>query len=818
MIMTDQDWDGSHIKGLLVNLFDEFWPKLSRLPGFLSQFRTPIVKASKRGQTTLSFYSMPDYENWKRQNGGGRGWTIKYYKGLGTSTTAEAKEYFGSLRRNRVDFAWRDESDSEAIKMAFAKGSARADARKKWLAEWNEGSILDHTTLGSDRKDGSLRYRDFVNKELILYSRASNVRAIPHMVDGLKPGQRKILWAAFARNLVKEIRVASFAGAVIEKTAYHHGEQSMCGAIISMAQDYVGSNNINLLVPAGQFGTRVEAGKNAASPRYINTYLTPLARKIFRAEDDAILKHLDDDGTSIEPEVFLPIIAMVLVNGCTGIGTGWATFVPPHDPRAVIQALRHRIDPITFPKPLTLHSVHSAHPAHPAVTAAPAAAAAAAAATARFVNDAPGGDATAAPQFSLSSSSPNDAKIKTEAAAVKKEELVADELVPWWRGFCGTVERVNHSGSVRKIAGGFVNRGRIEKLSDTRVLITEIPIGTSIDAYKLRLEKMRDVDEHITTVENETADDCPRFFVTLTPEQMKAAEKVGLHKRFKLEESISTDNMVIWTPAHSASTTAMTTTTTTTTSTTPKQGLSLRVYQSAREILDEFYKFRLPFYALRRESMITKLRAELDVLDHKARFIVMVVADQLKIRNVARSAIFRTLWANQFPLVRRAATTTAIAAAGTAAAAAAGTAAAAAAAAGTAADDEDDEDVEGFKGSAAPPPDRVMSTGYSYLMSLPLWSLTLEEVELLKQQQLNTRARLDRLMATTSQQMWLDDLDELSNALDVDDRERAQVASGEKPKKRPASPSFEASAATAAAKRRPRATSAAKPTAKSSNR
>lgn len=101
-----------------------------------------------------------------------------------------------------------------------------------------------------------INYRDFVNKELILYSRADLQRSIPSMVDGLKPGQRKILFCSFKKKLFKEIKVGQFIGYVSEHSAYHHGEQSLASTIINMAQDFVGSNNINLLKPNGQFGTR----------------------------------------------------------------------------------------------------------------------------------------------------------------------------------------------------------------------------------------------------------------------------------------------------------------------------------------------------------------------------------------------------------------------------------------------------------------------------------------------------------------------------------------------------------------------------------
>ncbi len=79
MIMTDQDHDGSHIKGLILNFFDHYYPELLKREGFMKEFITPIVKA-KKGKNSISFYTIPEYEKWKRENDDGKGWTIKYYK------------------------------------------------------------------------------------------------------------------------------------------------------------------------------------------------------------------------------------------------------------------------------------------------------------------------------------------------------------------------------------------------------------------------------------------------------------------------------------------------------------------------------------------------------------------------------------------------------------------------------------------------------------------------------------------------------------------------------------------------------------------
>merc|ERR1719352_143971 len=120
------------------------------------------------------------------------------------------------------------------------------------------------------------------------------------MVDGFKPGQRKVMYGCFKKKITHDIKVAQLSGYVAEHSAYHHGESSLQGTIVNMAQSFVGSNNVNLLVPAGQFGTRLLGGKDAASARYIYTRLSPLTRLIFQPSDDAILEYQEEDGQKIE--------------------------------------------------------------------------------------------------------------------------------------------------------------------------------------------------------------------------------------------------------------------------------------------------------------------------------------------------------------------------------------------------------------------------------------------------------------------------------------------------------------------------------------
>ena len=318
MIMTDQDYDGSHIRGLLINLFHELWHELCEIPGFLTYMATPIVKATK-GKETKNFYSQYEYEQWKKTDEA-RGYKVKYYKGLGTSTRDEAKDYFA--KPQAVQFTYVPGSD-EAIDLAFNK--KRADDRKLWLQGYDKSALVPSGTR--------VPYPDFINKDLIHFSNYNLERAIPSVMDGLKVSQRKILYAALKRNLTSEIRVAQFAGYVSEHTGYHHGEASLNEAIIGMAQDFMGANNIPWLVPQGQFGTRLQGGSDSASPRYIHTYLQPIVKKLVPAADFPVLTYRDDDGTPVEPEWYAPVLPMLLINGARGIGTGYSTYIPPCDPK-----------------------------------------------------------------------------------------------------------------------------------------------------------------------------------------------------------------------------------------------------------------------------------------------------------------------------------------------------------------------------------------------------------------------------------------------------------------------------------------------------
>ena len=252
MIFTDADVDGSHIKGLLINLFSIFWPELLEIPGFIISLATPILKVKKQKES-IEFYTMTEFNTWKEKIDNLKQWDVKYYKGLGTSTSEEAKGYFTHFENKNICYTLCDEETDlsnkelsiDKIELAFDK--KRSEDRKVWLKTYDKDNIIEQ----SQKK---VYYHEFIDRELIHFSDYDCKRSIPCLCDGLKPSFRKILYSCFKRNLKKEIKVAQLAGYVSENSAYHHGEQSLYDSIIGLAQDFVGSNNIELLEPKGQFG------------------------------------------------------------------------------------------------------------------------------------------------------------------------------------------------------------------------------------------------------------------------------------------------------------------------------------------------------------------------------------------------------------------------------------------------------------------------------------------------------------------------------------------------------------------------------------
>ena len=619
MIMTDQDHDGSHIKGLLINMFATFWKELLQKPGFLVEFITPIVKVSKKGKQDIPFYTLTEYLSWKEAHNDGKGWSIKYYKGLGTSSREEARDYFRNLNRHKINFSYEGVEDLDSLELAFSK--KLADKRKQWMTDFDRDTFLDQNV-------DEISYSDFVNKELIHFSISDCLRSIPSVVDGLKPGQRKILFSCFKRDLKKDIKVAQLSGYVSEKSAYHHGEASLQSTIINMAQNFVGSNNVNLLHPSGQFGSRLQGGKDSASPRYIFTRLAKMTRCLFPETDDKILKYLDDDGLSIEPEWYIPVLPMVLVNGADGIGTGWSTSVPKFNPLDLIENIKHVIagDPL-------------------------------------------------------------------------------DELVPWYSGFTGSFHKDP------KKEGTFICRGVYElDESCNEVRITELPVGTWTQNYKEFLESnLIDTGSNtafITDIKEYHAEMTIDFKIVVTDKGMEGI-KADPYKKLKLACNINTSNMHLF-----------------------NEKGRITKYKTPNDILLEFCQVRKTFYRKRKDFLQDQLQNELEKLSNQARFILAVIKDEVKIRNVARKKVIKQLEEQNYQKFIK------------------GQAKKVKTEDDLEADDDGEEDESG----------EGKNCGYEYLLSMNLWSLTEEKVKKLLAQRDAKQDELDVLLGKSPEDLWGEDL------------------------------------------------------------
>ncbi|RDA91634.1 hypothetical protein CP533_0054 [Ophiocordyceps camponoti-saundersi (nom. inval.)] len=647
MVMADQDHDGSHIKGLLINFLQVQFPSLLQIPEFFREFITPIVKVwqgsnPKKPLKLKSFFTQPQYQEWKESHKEELSrWQSKYYKGLGTSSNEDAQVYFTNLDEHLKEFQTMRPDEAELFDLAFSK--KKADARKEWLGNFVPGTFLDHSGK-------SITYGDFINKELILFSMADNMRSIPSIVDGLKPGQRKVIYACFKRNLVKDKKVVELAGYVSEQTAYHHGEASLQQTIIGLAQNFVGSNNINCLEPSGNFGSRLAGGSDAASPRYTFTRLSPFARKIFSPLDDPNLKYHYDDDKRIEPEVYAPVIPMALVNGADGIGTGWSTSIPNYHPMDIVKNLRRRMGRLDE------------------------------------------GDS---------------------------EEKPFETMVPWFRGWKGTPEA---AGPDRYKFNGVA---QINERNPNEVVITELPIRMWTDDFKAKLEKVisgvdgpswikdyKEFNDHKTV----------HFEIQVDEKHVGKVVEEGLLERFKLTKQVATSNLVAF----------------------DTRG-QIRKYEKVEDIMEEYYHYRFEMYTERKKYWLGVYHADYRKLTNQARFIQEIIDGVLVVSKKKKDVLIRELRERKyepFPRgqdIKKKAPEDEINQS-----------------------DNEEQDEMADKGSR----------DYDYLLSMPIWSLTLERLEKLRAAIANKKAEHDELEAKSEKDLWCADLDaftsEWNNQLALD--------------------------------------------------
>ncbi len=652
MIMADQDLDGSHIKGLLINFLEVQFPSLLRIDDFFQEFITPVVKVwqgnnPKKPLHLKTFFNLPQYEAWQEEHKAEqRKWTHKYLKGLGSSSNEDAQVYFKDLDRHLKKFEVLQPEESQLFELAFSK--KKADARKEWLGNFVPGTYLDTT---ASRKS----YADFVQKELILFSMADNMRSIPSMVDGLKPGQRKVIYGAFKRNLVKDQKVVELAGYISEVAAYHHGEQSLHQTIIGLAQTYVGSNNINCLEPSGNFGSRLSGGSDAASARYIHTRLSPFARRVFSKLDEPSLEYQYDDGKMIEPKVYVPVIPMVLVNGADGIGTGWSTSIPNYHPMDIVENLKRRMGRLDPEDP---------------------------------------------------------------------EEAAFKPMTPWFRGWKGVTEA---DGLNRFKFNGIIKQ---DEQNPNEIHVTELPIRMWTDDFKSKLEDTlraektpsfikdyREFNDHQTV----------HFIIEMEDKHLAAALADGLLEKFKLTKSITTTNLVAFNTRG-----------------------QIQKYENPEEIMEEYYQYRLNAYGERKKYWLGVYHADYRKLKNQYRFVSEIIENKLVVSKKKKTVLVQELRDRKYeafpPKDEKKAKT----------------------GDEDAAEEAEEDDAPGS------------SRDYDYLLSvcatllylilftpltanhpqMPIWSLTNERLEKLKNQIAAKKAEHDELEALSEKDLWMKDLEE----------------------------------------------------------
>lgn len=339
-MMSDADADGSHIKGLIIFMFYNFWPNLLKIPKFLGMINTPIVVSTKSKNERRSFLTLESYRKWSEtlDEKEKSKWKDKYYKGLATSKKEDAIFYFENIKQYEKYFSELTPEDEETLEMVLNKKNSHK--RKKWLEDYDAKNVIEYETIEE------LTIRDYIHKDFKHFSWYSVQRGIPSMEDGFTLASRKCVWVMLNSNKfqTEEIKVDELASEIAKETVYHHGKTSLESTIVGLAQNFPMAQNINLLSPDGIFGSRIDGGKSHGASRYLTSKLSSITPYIFPKDDFGILPKQEDEKQEIEPVFMTPIIPISLVNGSNNIATAYSSMIPCYNPLELIDLVQKKIE------------------------------------------------------------------------------------------------------------------------------------------------------------------------------------------------------------------------------------------------------------------------------------------------------------------------------------------------------------------------------------------------------------------------------------------------------------------------------------------
>jgi DNA topoisomerase II len=579
MICADADVDGKHIIGLVLNIFFSRFPSLLKVKNFMTYKRTPILRIHK-GKTFKKFYSQREYDVWLSKNSM-NGWTIKYFKGLGTSTIEDIKD---DLKDEKIVTSIYDDETDRAMNLAFNSDIKYRQDRKLWITNNQERHDVD-TMINQPI---SL----FIDHEFIKFSIANLKRSLPSLIDGLKDSQRKIICGAHSKfnigpinKLYSEVRVCNLDAHTMEKLNYHHGNNILCDIIVNMAQNFIGSNNINLFEPNGQFGTRLENGEDAASARYLNTMPSKIFPYIFHQDDQPLLDYMVDEGITIEPKVYHTVVPLILINGSKGIATGYSTFIPKHNPLDIILWLKSRLlGSDTLPSLIpwyrgfkgTINIID------------------------RRINKL---------KYQMEYNSTLSEEIINEVDDLDTEEILINDD----DSEISDDEALQQQNFNERPLLSFVVTGSYHILNNGNIIITELPIGTCpIKYYKKFLVPLQE-KKIIKKIIDSCSVDNIKF-------ELKGYVGKPSYLKLHLRRRYSLSNMLLL----------------------DHNNKPVR-YETANDIMETFYNNRLTVYNKRREYKISNIKKHINELQIKYKFVTSILNKDLIVENVEKNIIYENL-------------------------------------------------------------------------------------------------------------------------------------------------------------------------------